>query len=302
VRDGLAGLSWWVVQGGFLAATWLLWRDGGLGPERVSALTIANTFFLVAAEQLLPRVPGTNLFRDRQSLCDMLHGVTFQFAARPLAQAIAAGGAVWAAASVPGAATLWPAGWPLGVQVVLGVFLWSLLNYVFHRSLHTFEPLWWFHAVHHDTAQMHLLKSGRIHLGEEFLQFLFVPLPFLVLGVGPEVMAWVALWNVYDGNLVHSNLAQRFPDFVHPFLPTAQNHYLHHATERRLQDSNYASLPIIDVLFGTYRHPARHAVTATGLEGRPVPAGFFAQVLYPFRALANRERARAEWLAATRRS
>jgi sterol desaturase/sphingolipid hydroxylase (fatty acid hydroxylase superfamily) len=236
--------------------------------------------------------------RDRQSICDVLHGMTFQFGARPLGQALATGAAVWAAAHLPGATSAWPHAWPLLPQVLAGIFLWSLLNYAFHRSLHTFEPLWWFHAIHHDTPQMHLLKSGRIHLGEEFLQFLFVPLPFLLLGVGPEVMAWVALWNVYDGNLVHSNLAQRFPAFVHPFLPTVQNHYLHHSAERRLQDSNYASLPIIDVLFGTYRHPARHAVEATGLAGRPVPAGFLGQVLYPFRALANRERARAAWLAA----
>jgi sterol desaturase/sphingolipid hydroxylase (fatty acid hydroxylase superfamily) len=267
----------------------------------VTALTVANSVFLVAAEQLLPRVRGTNLLRDRQSICDVLHGVTFQFGARPLGQALAVGGAVFAAAHLPGATTLWPGHWPLLPQVLLGVLCWSLLNYGFHRALHTFEPLWWFHAIHHDTPQMHLLKSGRIHLGEEFLQFLFVPLPFLVLGVGPEVMAWVALWNVYDGNLVHSNLAQRFPDFVHPLLPTAQNHYLHHAAERRLQDSNYASLPIIDVLFGTYRHPARNAVPATGLAGRPVPPGFLGQVLYPFRALANRKRARAAWLEATGR-
>jgi sterol desaturase/sphingolipid hydroxylase (fatty acid hydroxylase superfamily) len=147
---------------------------------------------------------------------------------------------------------------------------------------------------------MHLLKSARLHVGEEFLQFLVVPVPFLILGVGPEVMAWVALWNVYDGNLVHSNLAQRFPSFLHWFWPTAQNHYLHHAVERHLQDSNYASMPIIDVLFGTYRHPDRHPVTATGLAGNPVPRGFLGQLLYPFGALLRPAAARAEWEAAAR--
>lgn len=287
--------SWWVVQGGFLLVTWALARDSGLTPRLVTALTVANSFFLVVAEQVMPRVPGTNLFRDRQAPRDVLHGVAFQYGARPMAQAVAAGGAVLAAAHVPGVRGLWPAAWPVAAQVLLGIFLWSFLNYLYHRSLHTFEPLWWFHSIHHDTPQMHLLKSARIHLGEEFMQFLVVPVPFLLLGVGPEVMGWVALWNVYDGNMVHANLAQRFPSFVHWFLPTAQNHYLHHASERRLQDGNYASMPIIDVLFGTYHHPDRNPVAATGLEGSPVPPGFLAQVAYPFRALWRPPAARGAW-------
>ena len=60
---------------------------------------------------------------------------------------------------------------------------------------------------------------------------------------------------------------------------------------RRLQDSNYSSLPFVDVLFGTYHHPVDHPVAATGIEGDPVPAGLLAQVTYPFRALVEDARA-----------
>jgi sterol desaturase/sphingolipid hydroxylase (fatty acid hydroxylase superfamily) len=291
VRAVLAGSSWWLVMGGFLLATWWLSDGGRPGPELVGALTIANSVFLVAAEQLLPRERGANLLRDRQSLNDLAHGVLFQYAGRPAAQALGAAGITWASAHGSGLA--WPGGLPFPVQVVLGILLWSLLGYGFHRALHRLDVLWWFHALHHDTRQMHLLKSGRLHVGEEFLQYLVVPVPVLLLGVGPEVMAWVALWNVFDGNLVHSNLDQRFPRVLHYVMPTVQNHTLHHAEPRRLQDSNYGSFPFWDVLFGTYNHPDRNPVPATGIAGDPVPRGFLGQLLYPFRALlASRAGAR----------
>ncbi len=93
------------------------------------------------------------------------------------------------------------------------------------------------------------------------------------------------LFLVFEGNLAHSNLDQRFPFRFHYAVPTVQNHYLHHGEPRRLQDSNYASLPLWDVIFGTYNHPERNPVPATGLAGDPVPPGFLAQVAYPFREL-----------------
>lgn len=294
MRSAIAWFSWWAVMGGFLGAAWWLSPGGSPSAELVGTLTIANSIFLVVAEQLLPRVPTNNLLRDWQSLCDMLHGSLFQYAGRPLAQALGASAVTAASALFAGASGLWPHALPLAAQVVLGIVLWSALNYAYHRSLHRVEKLWWFHAVHHDTRQMHLLKSGRIHVGEEFGQFLWVPTVFFVLGVSPEVMGWVALYNVVDGNLVHANLDQRFPSWAHWLLPTVQNHYVHHAEARRLQDSNYASLPFIDVLFGTYRHPDRNPVAATGLSGDPLPRNFFLQVLYPFRSLLDPKAARAE--------
>lgn len=152
--------------------------------------------------------------------------------------------------------------------------------------------MWWFHAIHHDVEDMHLLKSGRIHVAEETLKYLLVPLPFLVLGVPAPVLVWLALWVIFEGNLAHSNLDQRFPSVLHYVVPTVQLHYIHHAAPRELQDSNYGGVtPLWDLLFGTYRHPDRHPVPRLGIEGDLVPPSFLGQLVYPLRELIRTERA-----------
>jgi sterol desaturase/sphingolipid hydroxylase (fatty acid hydroxylase superfamily) len=289
-RVAAAWLAFPVLMGGFLALAGWGFSRGYDTATWVSALTVANFFTLVAIEQVLPRKRQANLLRDRQSLNDVGHGVLFTFLGRPLAGAISLGSVALAAkaASSLGFAgalpSLWPAASPFGVQLALGLAFWTLADYWVHRSLHTFERLWWFHSIHHDTPQMHVLKSGRLHIGEEIFNFVLKPIPLLLLGVPGEVLVWVGLWTIFDGNLVHSNVDQRFPGWAHYFLPTVHLHYIHHAADRRLQDSNYSgSTPIWDILFGTFNHPDRNPVGELGIHQSPVPPGFVAQLLAPFR-------------------
>ena len=285
LRDGLGWLSFPVLLGGFVAvAAWGLGQGfppGGWG----AALTVANFFTLLAVEQWLPRNPAMGAFRDRQSLCDMGHGLLLT-AARPLGSAasvaiLAVLGELRAAAPL---ASAWPAAWPFALQFLLALLVWTFADYWIHRSLHRFDRLWWFHAIHHDTPQMHILKSGRIHLGEELFNAATKPIPLLLLGAPPEILVFVGLWIVFDGNLVHSNVDQRFPSFAHYFLPTVQLHNLHHARDRRTQDTNYSgSSAIWDVLFGTFSHPDRVPLGPLGIEASPVPPGFLAQLAFPVR-------------------
>ena len=94
------------------------------------------------------------------------------------------------------------------------------------------------------------------------------------------------MWNNVEGTLAHSNVDMRFPGVLHWVLPTPQNHRVHHAGDRQLQDSNFAGItPVWDQLFGTYRHPDRNPVVEFGLGGgETVPGGFVAQLAFPFRA------------------
>ncbi len=286
MRRILAYGAWWAVMGGFLVLA--AWLAGGEAPSPglVFGMTVANTLFIVVAEQLLPRVPGTNLLRDRQTPNDIAHGVLFAFVGRPLAGGAGLALVAWIGRYAGEAAAFWPGRWPLPLQVGVGLLLWSLIAYWIHRAFHSFDWLWGFHAIHHDTPQMHLFKSGRIHVGEEMLKYLLIPLPFLLLGVPAEVLLWMGLWLIFEGNLAHCNLDQRFPSSFHYLLPTVQLHYIHHAEPRTLHDSNYGGVtPLWDLIFGTYKHPDRFPVERTGLAGSPVPRGFLGQLAHPFREL-----------------
>ena len=297
VRDPLAWLSFPVLMGGFVAlAAWGLGR--GLDPARFgAALTVANFFVILAVEQVLPRNPAMSVFRDRQSWNDMGHGILLAVLARPVGGALSVAALAWLAQlrSAAGFAGAWPGAWPLAAQVALGLLFWTFSDYWIHRSLHGFERLWWFHAVHHDTPQMHILKSGRIHFGEEIFNAVLKPVPLLLLGAPPEVMVFLGLWIVFDGNLVHSNIDQRFPSWAHYFVPTVQLHNLHHAQDRRYQDSNFSgSSAIWDALFGTFSHPGRCPLGPLGIEKSPIPTGFLSQILFPFRSQLAAPEARVE--------
>jgi sterol desaturase/sphingolipid hydroxylase (fatty acid hydroxylase superfamily) len=286
-RDVGAWLSFPVLMGGFVAlAAFGLGR--GYDPVTLgAALTTANFFVILAVEHVLPRRREMGVFRDRQSLNDMGHGMLLAMLARPLGGAIS----VALLASLPalrdavGLLGVWPRSWPFAAQMVPALLIWTFSDYWVHRSLHTFPRLWWFHAIHHDTPQMHIMKSGRIHFGEELYNALVKPVPLLLLGAPSEVLTFIGMWIVFDGNLVHSNIEQRFPSWAHYFVPTVQLHNLHHATDRRFQDSNYSgSSAIWDVVFGTFSHPDRCRAETLGIERSPVPRGLLAQVLFPFRS------------------
>ncbi len=274
IMGGFVALAFWGLERGYDPAAW------GAG------LTVLNFFVILGAEQLLPRNPDMNVFRDRQSLNDIGHGLLLATLARPVggALSVATLGLLAGFRQQWGLGTLWPASASLPVQFALALVLWTFSDYWIHRSLHSFDRLWWFHAVHHDTPQMHILKSGRLHFGEEIFNAVLKPVPLLLLGAPPEVMVGVGLWIVFDGNLVHSNIDQRFPSWAHYFVPTVQLHNLHHAQDRRHQDSNYSgSTAVWDVVFGTFSHPDRNPLGPLGIENNPVPPGFVAQLAFPFR-------------------
>jgi sterol desaturase/sphingolipid hydroxylase (fatty acid hydroxylase superfamily) len=82
--------------------------------------------------------------------------------------------------------------------------------------------------------------------------------------------------------LIHANTSLRFGPLRYVFA-TPHFHHWHHSADADAIDKNYAaSLPVLDMLFGTYAdHPDRWP-ERYGVVGKPLPTGFLAQHLYPF--------------------
>ena len=286
MRPGVAAwFTWPVFMAGFMWASWWCLQTG-LDPELwIPGLTVANFLVILGLEQLLPRRPEMSTLRDWQSINDSLHGALTGLL-RPLGTSV--GLLLLAALSElrlgGGAAALWPGGRSLLLQLLLAHAIVSFASYWVHRSFHEVDRLWWFHAIHHDTQQVHVLKSGRFHFLDEIVSAVLTPLPLLLLGAPTEVILLRSMWSVFNGSMAHANVQQRFPSWFHYLVSTVDVHNLHHARERRYQDSNYTGLPLWDALFGTFHHPDRHHPVAFGIADGYVPRNFFLQLWFPFQA------------------
>jgi sterol desaturase/sphingolipid hydroxylase (fatty acid hydroxylase superfamily) len=169
---------------------------------------------------------------------------------------------------------------PFVVQLGVVVVLCELGMYWSHRLEHEIPLLWRFHAVHHSSTEVDWLSTQRTHPVDGVFRRLFlVPvyaIGFSVTCLGIYLVAYY-LWSF----VVHANLRVRFGR-LEGVVASPEFHRWHHAAEPDAVDTNYAPLlPVFDRIFGTWRRPGRWP-RSYGCDA-PVPAGYVAQLAYPFR-------------------
>jgi len=176
---------------------------------------------------------------------------------------------------------LWPQEWPLSAQVLLMVLAVDFMRYWLHRACHNWMPLWRLHEVHHSPDILYVLNVARFHPLEKALHFCFDSLPFLLLGVGPEVLAGYFLLYSVNGFFQHSNLRLRY-GWLNYVVGSAETHRWHHARDPRMANCNFSNTTIVwDLLFRTWYLPG--PVGDIGIMNRAYPKGFWAQMATPFR-------------------
>jgi sterol desaturase/sphingolipid hydroxylase (fatty acid hydroxylase superfamily) len=108
----------------------------------------------------------------------------------------------------------------------------------------------------------------------------FVPL--FVLGFAVEALAAYLVWVSAQATWIHANLAWRMGWLDH-VLVTPRFHHWHHAAHVEAADKNFAvHFPWIDRLFGTHHLPPGAWPARYGVLSDAPPAGFAAQLLWPF--------------------
>ncbi|MCW5606009.1 MAG: sterol desaturase family protein, partial [Burkholderiales bacterium] len=178
----------------------------------------------------------------------------------------------------------WPHHWPLLVQVVAMVLAVDFMRYWLHRACHTFLPLWRLHEVHHSPDILYTLNVGRFHPFEKALHFSLDTIPFLLLGVAPEVIAGYFLLYAVNGFFQHSNVRLRY-GFLNYLVGSAETHRWHHARDPETAYCNFGNTTIVwDLLFGTWYLPGDGPVREIGIMDRGYPQGFLDQMLAPFRS------------------
>jgi len=179
--------------------------------------------------------------------------------------------------------SLWPHHWPIAVQGILVLVSGDFLRYWLHRACHKNKYLWRLHAVHHSPDKLYWLNVGRFHPLEKALQFLGDSLPFILLGVSKEAIAFYFLFYTVNGFLLHSNVRLRY-GVLNYIVNTAELHRWHHSKLSKESDNNYSNHVILwDLVFGTWFLPRGREVGPLGLRQKKYPMSFLAQLAAPFK-------------------
>jgi sterol desaturase/sphingolipid hydroxylase (fatty acid hydroxylase superfamily) len=177
---------------------------------------------------------------------------------------------------------IWPNEWPIIAQLALKIVAGDFLRYWLHRAAHTWTPLWRLHAIHHAPEKLYTTNVFRFHPAEKALQFLCDTLPFMLVGIGTEVLAYYFVFYAVSGLLQHSNCDLKL-GWLNYVVSGPEVHRWHHSRHVAESNNNFAhSFVVWDLLFGTYFRPRDRAVEDLGLRSRDYPRRFAEQLSAPF--------------------
>ncbi len=213
---------------------------------------------------------------------------------RVFAAGLALAMATWMHAHSP--SPWWPHDWPLFGQALLMVLAVDFLRYWLHRACHTYTALWRLHEVHHSPDILYTLNVGRFHPLEKALHFSLDTVPFVLLGVAPQVVAAYFLFYAVNGFFQHSNLQLRY-GFLNYLVGSAETHRWHHARDPKVAYCNFGNTTIVwDLLFGTWYLPQDRSLDI-GIANRNYPKDFWSQMLTPFRRGRGSQRGLSQRIA-----
>jgi sterol desaturase/sphingolipid hydroxylase (fatty acid hydroxylase superfamily) len=176
----------------------------------------------------------------------------------------------------------WPHQSPVWIQMLLMMFTADFFRYWLHRSMHTWIPLWRFHAVHHSVQKLYWINVGRFHPIDKALQFVCDALPFIVLGVSRDVLMLYFVVYSIKGFFQHSNVDVKL-GWLNYLISGPELHRWHHSKRVKESNTNYGNNVIVwDILFGTFFFPKNKEVGDLGLLNREYPTGFIQQMKAPF--------------------
>jgi lathosterol oxidase len=174
-------------------------------------------------------------------------------------------------------------GLPVLLQLVLIYALTDLAQYWVHRAFHRVPLLWRFHKVHHSVEHMDWLAGSRLHIVDVLVTRSLSLVPMVLLGFSSQAvnlyLPILALQSVF----IHCNLQFEFRA-LQKITATPKFHHWHHTRGPQHLDRNFAvSLPLWDLLFGTYHSPPGEWPRDYGLLRERIPEGYWAHLLAPFR-------------------
>jgi sterol desaturase/sphingolipid hydroxylase (fatty acid hydroxylase superfamily) len=137
--------------------------------------------------------------------------------------------------------------------LVLCFILDDLRYYWYHRIAHRSRWVWAEHVIHHSSQHYNLSTALRQSWTGTFTGMFLLRLPLVLVGFHPLVIVFVGGLNLVYQFWIHTEAIGRMWRPIELIFNTPSHHRVHHATNPRYLDANYAGTLIIwDRLFGTF--------------------------------------------------
>lgn len=138
-------------------------------------------------------------------------------------------------------------------QVILGVISFELIQYGWHISMHKSDFLFRVsHQMHHSVERLDVPSAFIFSINDLIGLSLVGSLTFaLLMGLAPQAITIIILTLTFMGIFQHTNI--KTPQWIGYIIQRPESHTIHHA--KGIHKYNYTDLPIIDILFGTFKNP-----------------------------------------------
>ena len=201
---------------------------------------------LVLAEMLWAKRRRASAYEPRDTAVSLAFGLGSTLAG------VLFGGLVLAASMWLYQFRLLDIGWQWWVWPIAFV-LDDLAYYWFHRTAHRVRWFWASHVNHHSSQHYNLSTALRQTWTGFFAGSFLFRLPLVLIGFHPAMLAICAGFNLIYQFWIHTEAIGRMPRWFEAVMNTPSHHRVHHATNPRYLDRNFAGVFIIwDRWFGTF--------------------------------------------------
>ena len=144
--------------------------------------------------------------------------------------------------------------WGFSFWVLLAALVaQDFLYYWKHFAAHKIRWFWSAHVVHHSSEHYNLTTALRQPWNNQLTGFFVLSSPLVILGVHPLLLAFVGSLNLLYQFWIHTEAIKKMPRWFEAIFNTPSHHRVHHGTNPRYLDANFAGIFIIwDRLFGTF--------------------------------------------------
>ena len=142
--------------------------------------------------------------------------------------------------------------------------------------------------MHHSSEDLEWISAARFHPINLFFGAVLADVAMLLAGISPNIFVVLGPITIAHSVFVHANLDWTLGPFKY-VIASPVFHRWHHTTAERGGEKNFfaATFPVLDLIFGTFYMPNYMPKGVLpdryGIADKEFPAGFGAQLAYPFK-------------------